>query len=231
MLVMSRISQFKIIAVDGGAATGKSSTSRALAERLNLMHVDTGSHYRTLTCSLLDAGADPKTPTTVSSLLESCKLDTVIEQRSARIRINERLFEDAEIRSPQVNATVSKFAAIRPVRNFLFDYQRDQARIAREQGQFEGLVIEGRDIGSVIFPDADFRFFLFADEAARKARRIQDGQIDSISERDKRDSERKDAPLICPEDAVRIDTGRLSLKEVVDYMSNVVRGTAQSYQK
>ncbi len=223
MLFMSRTSQFKIIAVDGGAATGKSSTSKALAERLNLMHVDTGSHYRTLTCALLDAGADPEKLETVISLLESCKLDTAIEHRSARIRINGRLFEDAEIRSPNVNATVSKFAALQPVRDFLFNYQRNQARIAREQGPFEGLVIEGRDIGSVIFPDADFRFFLFADEAARKARRVQDGQVDSISERDKRDSERKNAPLICPEGAIRIDTGKLNLEGVVDYICKVVQ--------
>lgn len=220
---MSRISQFKVVAIDGGAATGKSSTSSAVAERLNLMHVDTGAHYRTLTFALIAKGADTEDLETVSSILKSLTLDTKIEQRSARLRINGRLFEDAEIRSPEVNASVSKFAALQPVRNFLYDYQRNQAQVARDHETFGGLIIEGRDIGSVIFPDADYRFFLFADEAARKARRIQEGQIDSISERDKRDSERKNAPLVCPEGAIRIDTGQLNLKEVVDYICNVVQ--------
>ena len=220
---MSRISQFKIIAIDGGAAAGKSSTSSAIAERLNLMHVDTGAHYRTLTCALLAEGADPETPDTISTVLKSLTLDTTLEQRSARLCINGRLFKDSKIRSPEVNASVSKFAALQPVRDFLYDYQRNQAQVARDHESFEGLVIEGRDIGSVIFPDADYRFFLFADEAARKARRIQDGQIDSIAERDKRDSERKNAPLVCPEGAIRIDTGKLNLEGVVDYICKVVQ--------
>lgn len=224
---MLHTSQFKTITIDGGAATGKSSTSMAVAARLNLMHVDTGAHYRTLTCALLAEGADPKMPETLPQLLESFTLGTVVEGRSARISINGKLFDDAEIRSSQVNTTVSKFAAIRTIRDFLFDYQRDQDRIAREQGRFEGLIIEGRDIGSVIFPEADMRFFLFADEAARRARRIQDGQVDSISDRDKRDSERKAAPLICPEGAIRIDTGRLSLEEVVDYVCDTVERKEQ----
>ena len=221
---MSRISQFKIIAIDGGAATGKSSTSSAVSERLNLMHVDTGAHYRTLTCALIAEGANPEAPETISTVLQLLALDTIIEQRSAHLRINGRLFEDAEIRSPEVNASVSRFAALQPVRDFLFNYQRNQAQVARDHENFEGLVIEGRDIGSVIFPDADYRFFLFADETAREARRIQDGQIDSIAERDKRDSERKNAPLVCPEGAIRIDTGKLNLKEVVDCICKVVQG-------
>lgn len=225
---MSRISQFKIIAIDGGAATGKSSTARAVAERLNLMHVDTGAHYRIVTFALLAEGAQPEATETIPTLLESITYDTVIEQRNARLCLNGRLFEDSDIRSPEVNASVSQFAAIPPVRDFLFDYQRSQAQVAREQGHFEGLVMEGRDIGSVIFPDADFRFFLFADEATRKARRIQEGQVDSIADRDKQDSERKNAPLVCPEGALQIDTGRLNLEEVVDYICNVVQTRKQT---
>lgn len=225
---MPNNSQFKIITLDGAAATGKSSTAHKVAERLNLMHVDTGAHYRTLTCALLNSGADPEAPETIPPLLESLDLDTVIEQRSAYLSINGRLFEDAEIRSPKVNANVSGFAAIQLVRDFLFDYQRSQAQIARGHNRSEGLIMEGRDIGSVIFPDADFRFFLFADEAARMTRRLKDGQVDSIADRDKQDSERKSAPLVCPEGAVRIDTGRLKLEEVVDYVCKVVQGSTHS---
>ena len=219
---MSDRSGFNIIAVDGGAATGKSSTSRAIAERLNLMHVDTGAHYRTLTFALLDAGADPETPEAIPALLESLKIDTVIKARSALLSINGDVPADADIRSPEVNATVSKFAAIESVRKFLFNYQRSQAQVARDQAEFNGLIMEGRDIGSVIFPSADFRFFLFADETTRAARRAQDGQTDSIAERDKRDSQRKTAPLVCPEGATRVDTGPLPLEGVVDHICGII---------
>ncbi len=219
---MSDRSGFNIIAVDGGAATGKSSTSRAIAERLNLMHVDTGAHYRTLTFALLDAGADPETPDAIPALLESLKIDTVIKARSALLSINGDVPADADIRSPEVNATVSKFAAIESVRKFLFNYQRSQAQVARDQAEFNGLIMEGRDIGSVIFPSADFRFFLFADETTRAARRAQDGQTDSTAERDKRDSQRKTAPLVCPEGATRVDTGPLPLEGVVDHICGII---------
>ena len=220
---MSHISKFQKIAIDGGAATGKSSTSRAVAERLDLMHVDTGAHYRTLTYALMVEGVNPEKPETIQTLLKSFIPNTIIEQRSARLQINGRLFKDTDIRSSEVNANVSGFAAIQPVRDFLFDYQRSQVAVARDKTSFKGLVMEGRDIGSVILPDADYRFFLFADEATRKARRLHEGQVDSIAERDKCDSARKNAPLTCPEGAIRIDTGHLNLKEVVDYICKVVQ--------
>ena len=82
--------------------------------------------------------------------------------------------------------------------------------------------MEGRDIGSVIFPNADFRFFLFADEATRAARRAKDGQTDSIAERDKLDSQRKSAPLVCPEGAIRVDTGPLPLEGVVEHICGII---------
>ena len=219
---MSESSGFKIIAVDGGAATGKSSTSRAIAERLKLMHVDTGAHYRTLTYALLNAGADSAAPNAIPALLESLQLDTTIQGRSALLSINGHVPADAQIRSPEVNAKVSKFAALESVREFLFQYQRSQAQVARDLAEFTGLIMEGRDIGSIIFPNADFRFFLFADEATRAARRSNDGQTDSIAERDKRDSQRKTAPLVCPEGAIRIDTGPLPLESVVEHICAII---------
>lgn len=202
--------------MDGGAAVGKSSTSRALAERLNLMHVDTGAHYRTLTAALLRAGIAPEAGA-LENQLQSIRLETSLEGRSARLRINGEVPPNADLRSPEVNASVSKFAAIPAVRQALFDYQRSQAAVARDRG-FAGLIMEGRDIGSVIFPDADYRFFLEADEATRSARRAKEGQTDSISDRDKMDSSRKNAPLICPEGATRVDTGPRTLKEVVEHI-------------
>ena len=173
---------FQIIAVDGGAAVGKSSTSKALAERLNLMHVDTGAHYRTITYALLAAGLSPETAN-LEDRLRQLHLEPRLDGRSARLSINGQVPAEADIRSPEVNANVSKFAAIPTVRQALFDYQRAQAGVARENN-FAGLIMEGRDIGSVIFPDADFRFFLEADEATRAARRAKEGQTDSIADRD-----------------------------------------------
>lgn len=218
---MSADPTFKIIAIDGGAATGKSSTSRALAERLGLMHVDTGAHYRTLTYALLTEGVSTEDSKAIQQALSSLAIGTQLRERHAFLSVNGSVPEDALIRSTEVNANVSKFAAIPAVRDFLFKYQRNQAEVARANG-FAGLIMEGRDIGSVIFPDADFRFFLFADEATRAARRAGEGQTDSIQSRDKMDSTRKTAPLVCPEGAIRIDTGPLPLEGVVDQICQII---------
>jgi cytidylate kinase len=123
-----------------------------------------------------------------------------------------------EIRSREVNEQVSHFAAIPDVRTALLAYQRGLAEVARGRG-YRGLVMEGRDIGSVIFPDADFRFFLHAHPEERARRRASEGQQDSITERDRIDSSRKTAPLACPPGAISIDTTHRTLAEVVETMA------------
>jgi len=218
---MPELSAFKIIAIDGGAATGKSSTSRGLSEKLNLMHVDTGAHYRSLTYALIQAGASADNNSNILKYLEALSLSTQIDGRSARLGINSVVPADAELRSPKVNAHVSKFAAIETVRHKLFDYQRSLAKLARKQN-FSGLIMEGRDIGSVIFPDADHRFFLHADETTRAARRASEGQTDSILKRDQMDTTRKTAPLVCPEGATQIDTAPLTLEEVINKIADII---------
>lgn len=217
---------FKIIAMDGGAAVGKSSTSKGLAERLDLMHVDTGAHYRTLTYALLAAGADPDQPGAIPERLRTLKLGTQVQGRSAKLSVNGQVPDDAEIRSPGVNAAVSKFAAIEPLRTFLFDYQRSQADVARAN-DYDGLIMEGRDIGSVIFPDADHRFFLYADEATRSERRAKEGQTDSIAARDKMDTNRKTAPLVCPDGATKIDTAPHTLEEVIEKITALIQSSSR----
>lgn len=211
---------FIIVAIDGGAAAGKSSTSRALSSRFNLMHVDTGSFYRATTVKLLEAGIPAESGNALQAGLSSLKLDTHTEGTSASIVINGWI-PDASIRSETVNANVSQYAAVPELRKFLFDYQRDQANIAREKG-FAGLVMEGRDIGSTIFPDADVRLYLFADPAKRAARRAAEGLTDSIEERDKMDSSRKSSPLAVPDGATLIDSSELTLEEVVEKVSDLV---------
>jgi cytidylate kinase len=201
---------FLIIAIDGGAAAGKSTTARALSARFNFLHIDTGSYYRALTAELLRLGLGPTDLPAVERAVATLALGTRIEGRRAQIEVSGRLIPDGELRGPAVNGSVSHFAAIPALRAALLAYQRDQARIALEHG-FAGLVMEGRDIGTVIFPDADFRFFLHADPEERARR--------PIAERDRLDSSRKASPLACPVGAIDIDSTHLSLDEVVDRVS------------
>jgi cytidylate kinase len=213
-------SPFIIIAIDGGAASGKSSSSRIISERFNLLHVDTGSFYRALTAGMLRAGASPADLPTVQAALAALRLGTRVTGRSAEMEIDGRPVGD-DIRSRAVNDHVSHFAAIPELRSALLAYQRGQADVARAHG-FRGLVMEGRDIGSVIFPDADFRFFLHADPAERARRRANEGQHDSIVERDRIDSSRKTAPLACPVGATSIDTTHVTLAQVVEQMAAAI---------
>jgi len=216
-------SPFIIVAIDGGAASGKSSTSRIIAERFNLLHVDTGSFYRHLTAELLQRNVPAGDPAAISQALQGLKFSTQLEGRSARMVISGQTAGD-EIRGQSVNEHVSHYAAVPAVRQTLLGYQRGQVDFAREQG-FRGLVMEGRDIGSVIFPQADFRFFLHADPAERAKRRAAQGQQDSIAERDRLDSSRKTAPLTCPPGAIDIDSTFLTLEQVADQMANRIAQT------
>ncbi|MBL4576592.1 MAG: (d)CMP kinase [Opitutaceae bacterium] len=213
--------KFIIVAIDGGAASGKSSTSRGLSERFNFLHVDTGSFYRAVTYQLRQAGENPAEAASIAQALKTFKLGTLITGRDAMIKINDWVPGD-EIRSQEINESVSLFAAVPAVRGFLLDYQRDQATVARENS-FDGLIMEGRDIGSIIFPDADHRFFLQADLEARAQRRISEGQNDKIAERDRLDSTRKISPLVCPAGATLIDSTYLSLDEVVDLIAKKIQ--------
>lgn len=215
---------FIVIAVDGGAASGKSSTSRALAARFNLLHVDTGAHYRTVALSLLRCGIDSPEAFVGAGgdLLSHLELGTRVDGNEASMSIGGTVPASDEIRNDAVNAVVSRFAAIPEVRKFLFNYQRSQAPFAREAG-FSGMIMDGRDIGSVIFPDADLRIFLTADVAARERRRAAEGIGDSIASRDRLDASRKTAPLACPEGATQIDSTFLNLEQVVDKISNMIR--------
>jgi cytidylate kinase len=208
------------VAIDGGAAAGKSSTARALSERFHLLHADTGSYFRALTAEMLRMGVAPADLDAVRASLGAIELGTRVTGRRAEMEIAGRVAGD-EIRSAAVNAAVSHFAAVPELRSTLLAYERGQAAVAREKG-FRGLVMDGRDIGSVIFPDADFRFFLHADPAERSRRRAREGQSDAVAERDRMDSSRSTAPLACPPGAVSIDSTHLTLDQVVERMSEAI---------
>lgn len=206
---------FIIVAIDGGAASGKSSSSRSLSETFNFLHADTGSYYRALTAELLRRGVTPTDLPGVRTALAAVAFTTRVNGRSAEIELSGRTIPDAEIRSPEVTANVASFAAIPEVRAALLDYQRSQAATARRHG-FRGLVMEGRDIGSKIFPDADFRFFLFADPVERARRREQQGLQDQVAKRDTLDGQRLQESL---QGAVLIDGTHLTLAQVVETLA------------
>jgi cytidylate kinase len=212
---------FIIVAIDGGAASGKSTTSRALSELFRMLHVDTGSFYRALTAHLLRSGVDAEDGEAMKQALASLQFGTRVDGLSAHMEIDGHAIDPTEIRTPEVNAHVSRFSASPELRAALLAYQRGQVEVAKTQG-FRGLVMEGRDIGSVIFPEADFRFFLHADPAERARRRAREGLTDSITDRDRIDSQRKNAPLSCPVGAVSIDTTHSTLPEVVARVSSSI---------
>ena len=211
---------FIIVAIDGGAASGKSSTSRLLAERFNLLHVDTGSFYRHLTSELLRQSVAHTDQPAVQTTLADLKLTTRLNGRSAQMLIDGQPAGD-EIRGQQVNENVSHYAAIPAVRAALLAYQRGQIEVAK-QHSFRGLVMEGRDIGSVIFPQADFRFFLHADPVERAKRRAAEGRKDSIAERDRLDTSRTTSPLVVPSGAIDIDSTFLTLEQVVEKLAALI---------
>lgn len=221
--------RFVRVSVDGGAASGKSSTSRRLAQLHGLLHVDTGAHYRSLTRALLTAGADAGDPASVQAALGRLRIGSriVVRQgaRSSALTLGGALPDDADLRTPEVNAAVSKVAALPAVRAFLLEYQRSQVRLAAEQG-FAGVVMEGRDIGSVVLPDAEVRVFLEADADARARRRAAEGQADQVTQRDHLDATRKTAPLICPAGAYRLDNTHKSLEAVVAEIGGLISAAA-----
>ena len=207
---------FKIITIDGAAATGKSTTANAIAKELEFLHVDTGSHFRILCHHLIQKKITPKDPnSSLETILRSVPIDTEIIEGSAILKIGQELLQTKALRTEEINNSVSKFASMEPIRNFLLDYQRSLKTYAQDAG-IPGMVIEGRDIGSVVFPDAYLKIFLHADEKTRIARRKNEGQIDPISKRDDLDSTRKIAPLTCPQDALKLNTSLLSLDQVID---------------
>ncbi len=216
-----------IITIDGPAGTGKSSVAHLLAERLGLEFLDTGAMYRTAALIALERDIDPADGTTLSHLVEQMTPHFDWNQKPPPIMIGERDVSE-HIRSLPVNAIVSIVAAQPEIRRVLVDRQRAVA------AQHPRLVTEGRDQGSVVFPDAPLRFYLDADVRIRARRRAdqlrktgvpveEEKMIRDIQSRDEIDSTRPDGPLMRPPGAIVIDTTELSLEEVVDRMERVVR--------
>lgn len=213
--------RFIIVAIDGGAASGKSSTARGIAEKFHYLHADTGSHYRAVTLACLQNSIPAEEGDHLASFLRQLQLTLHIEGRSAHIVVNGVRPGQEALRSQSVNSHVSPFAALPSIRRAVYDFQRSHAALARARG-FDGLVMEGRDIGSVIFPEADVKIHLEAPTETRASRRASEGLADSIALRDKIDSTRATAPLSYAEGACVIDSGRHTLQEVIDIVSALI---------
>ena len=199
-----------IIAIDGPAASGKSSVSRLLAATIGLRYVNSGSFYRSVTHAVIQAGVDPRDAAAMEAFLETLRLETRSDAGgSTALYINGTAATDAELRDPAVNGGVSAVASHPAVRDRL-------TTLLRALAADGPLVMEGRDIGSVVFPDSRCKFYIDASEEVRASRRAAQGEDDSIAARDAQDSSRQHAPLVVSGDASLIDSSHLTLQGVVD---------------
>ena len=216
-----------VICVDGPAASGKSTVSKAVAERIGYLYVDSGALYRIMTWLALEAGVDTSDAAAVAAFAPTAKVEFV--KRGNRIAYLVRGEEPGDkIRTPQINGHVSPVSAVPEVRGIVTGWLRGMKNLG-------DIIVEGRDIGSVVFPDLPHRFYLDADPEERAHRRLlediskgfaakgeQEKVKQSLLNRDKIDSTRKAAPLVIPEGATRIDTTRMSIEEVVSAIVNAV---------
>lgn len=210
--------KFTTIAIDGGAGSGKSTTATNLSTKLNFLHVDTGSHYRSIASVLNNESVGFNQ---IDENLNKFKLSSSVSGSKSLLLINDNLVPESILRSEEVNKSVSKYASISSVRNLLFEYQRSQVELAKMHN-FNGLVMEGRDIGSIILPNADLKLFLHAPDSIRQNRRSGDGEKDQILQRDQMDTSRKVAPLVQSVDSIMINTGELSIEEVFSQILSLI---------
>jgi len=216
-----------IIAIDGPASSGKSTLSRLLARELGLWYLDTGSMYRAVALAVTEAGVNLTDAAAVGEFARRAEIVLEGDPDSMRVRLGGRDVTEA-IRTEQVTHASSVVSAVPEVRRELVRRQRE---LGREGG---GVVLNGRDIGTVVFPEADVKFFLTAVPGERARRRFDeerlraqdinyDETLADINARDRRDSEREDSPLAIAEDAVVIDTTELSVEDVFRRMLEVIR--------
>ena len=211
-----------IIAIDGPSASGKSTTAKGVAERLGITHLDTGAMYRAVTLGIIEHGIDLNDHERICKFLEELEInfDSLNDIWANGHNVT------VKIRTTEVSSNVSAVSAISQVREKMVAIQRAIA-------EGSDCVLEGRDIGTVVFPNADYKFFLVADLEIRAKRRLVElekiGEFSSLSElmsdiqnRDRLDSSRKISPLVQAEDAITIDTGTLTINEQIEKIVEII---------
>ncbi len=221
-----------IIAIDGPSASGKSTLGRMLARELNLLYIDTGSMYRAVALAVMESSVNSNDDLAVGSLAGRVDVDLQGDPDSLRVLLEGRDVTEA-IRSEEVTHMSSIISAIPAVRRAMVARQRELAE--------RGAVLNGRDIGTVVFPKADVKFFLTAVPQERAQRRYEEDRAQQsnvnfeatfaeMNERDQRDETRADSPLVCADDAIVIDSTGLTINDVFTRMMSAVNKTLKSKQ-
>ena len=217
-----------VLAIDGPAGSGKSSVSRNVASTLGWLMLDTGAMYRAITWAVLEAGADPQDSMRVGAIASESVIEIDTEPELSSVYVN-GVNVTTDIRTAEVTSAVSAVSAVAQVRERLVELQRETVRKSQR-----GVVIEGRDIGTVVLPDAQLKIFLTADPRVRAVRRstemghnISPEELESmqkvIEERDYKDSSREFSPLRAASDSVVIDTSNLTQDQVVQEICTLAR--------
>lgn len=216
-----------IIAIDGPSGAGKSTLGKMLAKKLNLLYLDTGAMYRAVGLAVLENKVDFEDQAKVAEIAGKSKIELVGEPENLQVLLDEKDVS-AEIRTNEVGQAASIVSTISEVRKILVQHQRKLG-----ENSPNGCVLDGRDIGTVVFPNADIKFFLTAEPEARARRRYQEDTakgfsttyaqtLKEINLRDKRDYSREDSPLSVAADAVVIDTSEIDLPQAFDQMIKIV---------
>ncbi|MFF2508605.1 (d)CMP kinase [Streptomyces sp. NPDC058067] len=212
-----------IVAIDGPSGTGKSSTSKAVAAQLGLSYLDTGAQYRAITWWMVNNGIDLTDPSAIAAVAAKAEIISGTDPNAPTITVD-GVDVAGPIRTTDVTSKVSAVSAVPEVRALITELQRSIAASAEK-----GIVVEGRDIGTTVLPDADLKIFLTASPEARAARRsgeLKGADVKATQEalikRDTADSSRKTSPLAKADDAVEVDTSELTLQQVIECVVTLI---------
>ena len=214
------------IAIDGPSGAGKSSLAKAAAAKLGIVYVDTGALYRTIGYYAVSQGIDPKDAVRVTSLLNNIHIELKFENGTQYVYLNGENLGD-KIRRPEISMAASDVSKIPAVREFLLETQKSIART-------HSVIMDGRDIGTVILPNADVKIFLFASDEARALRRTKELEAKGMTvsyedvlremrERDAQDRNREVAPAVPAEDAIPFDNSAMTVEESIEKLLEIVR--------
>ena len=214
-----------VVAIDGPAGSGKGTITKLIAEKRNLVSIDTGAMYRCVTLDCLNKGIEPNNIEGIKSVLENINIELTKVNGEQKVLLNGKDVS-REIREPRVNEAVSPFSAIKEVRDIITPMQRKMA-------EKQDIIMEGRDIGTVVFPNADVKIFLDVslEESARRRykQNIENGiettyenELEKLKQRNKYDSERDVVPFVKAEDAILVDSTNMSIDEVVETILKII---------